>query len=93
MAVTVSISDSFDGGNIEVISVSEPVVSAGGRTAKCTVTVHVKPGEFVHCITCVHRIFLSRPNPNKHIRLQSEILHVMVHVTPGEFAKCSQLQL
>ena len=47
MAVTVSISDSFDGGNIEVISVSEPVVSAGGRTAKCTVTVHVKPGEFV----------------------------------------------
>ena len=51
MAVTVSITDSFDGGNIEVISVSEPVVSAGGRTAKCTVTVHVKPGEFVDCNT------------------------------------------
>lgn len=41
--IKVSITASHDGGNIELISQSEPVIS--GRTAKVTVTVHVKPGE------------------------------------------------
>ena len=44
--VKISITASHDGGNIELISISEPVVSSGGRTAKCIVTVHVKPGEY-----------------------------------------------
>ena len=41
--VKVGITASHDGGNIELISQSEPVIT--GRTAKVTVTVHVKPGE------------------------------------------------
>ena len=41
--VKVSITASHDGGNIDLISTSEPVIS--GRTAKVTCTVHVKPGE------------------------------------------------
>ena len=42
--VKVSITASHDGGNIEVLSIGEPVIS--GRTAKATVTLHIKPGEF-----------------------------------------------
>jgi len=38
-----SITSSFDGGNIEVVSQSEPIIA--GRTAKLTVNVNVKPGE------------------------------------------------
>ncbi|KAL7547810.1 hypothetical protein ACHAWF_011082 [Thalassiosira exigua] len=43
--VKISITASHDGGNVRLISATEPELSAGGRTAKCTVTVHVKPGE------------------------------------------------
>ena len=42
--VKISITASHDGGNIEVISIGETVIS--GRTAKVTVTLHIKPGEF-----------------------------------------------
>ena len=47
-AIGFSITSSFDGGNIEVVSQSEPVIS--GRTAKLTVNVNVQPGEknYVH---------------------------------------------
>jgi hypothetical protein len=48
--VKVSITASHDGGNIEVISISEPVIS--GRTAKVTVTVHIKPGKII--IICLN---------------------------------------
>jgi hypothetical protein len=44
-AVKISVTASHDGGNAELISVTEPIISSGGRTAKCTVNVHVKPGE------------------------------------------------
>ena len=40
--VKVGITASHDGGNIELISQTDPIIS--GRTAKLTVTVHVKPG-------------------------------------------------
>jgi len=47
-----SITSSFDGGNIEVVSQNDPVIS--GRTARLTVNVNVKPGEknYVHQIMC-----------------------------------------
>ena len=48
--VKVSITASHDGGNIELISISEPVIS--GRTAKVTVTVHIKPGKII--IICLN---------------------------------------
>lgn len=43
--IKISITASHDGGNADLISVTEPIISSGGRTAKCTVNVHVKPGE------------------------------------------------
>jgi hypothetical protein len=42
--VKVSITAAHDGGNIEVISSGETVIS--GRTAKVTVILHIKPGKF-----------------------------------------------
>lgn len=51
--VKISITASHDGGNIEVISIGETVIS--GRTAKVTVTLHIKPGEF-----------FSGPGHNRH---------------------------
>ena len=42
--VKVGITASHDGGNIEVLSIGEPVIS--GRTAKVAVSVNIKPGQF-----------------------------------------------
>jgi hypothetical protein len=44
-AIKVGITASHDGGNIEVVSIGEPVIS--GRTAKVTVSVNIKPGEWM----------------------------------------------
>ena len=45
-AVSVSITTSYDGANIEVISQTEPDVSPEGKhSAKCTVILRVRPGE------------------------------------------------
>ena len=52
-----SITSSFEGGNIEVVSQGEPVIS--GRTAKLTVNVSVKPGEKIMFISCVIFFMLS----------------------------------
>ena len=52
--VKVGITASHDGGNIELISQSEPVISAGGRTAKITVKIHVKPGK-LHIFNPIHQ--------------------------------------
>jgi hypothetical protein len=46
-AVKVGITASHDGGNIEVLSIGEPEIS--GRTAKVTILVNIKPGEWVAC--------------------------------------------
>ena len=44
-AIKVGITASHDGGNIEIVSIGEPVIS--GRTAKVTVSVDIKPGEWM----------------------------------------------
>jgi len=52
-----SITSSFDGGNIEVVSQNDLVIS--GRTAKLTVNVNVKPGEKLKLCSSDVSFFLS----------------------------------
>jgi len=57
--VKISITASHDGGNIEVISQTEPEISTSGRTAKCTVTVHVKPDVYTELEKIAHMQYFS----------------------------------
>ena len=77
-AIGFSITSSFDGGNIEVVSQSgEPIIS--GRTAKLTVNVNVKPGEknYVHKM-CHFFSMLSTTYSNSHVHI---ILTDHVYIT------------
>ncbi|KAL7543115.1 hypothetical protein ACHAXR_012414 [Thalassiosira sp. AJA248-18] len=58
-AVKISITSSHDGGNIELISQTEPIISAGGRTAKCTVKVHVQPDVYTELEKIAHMQYFS----------------------------------
>lgn len=53
----VSITASHDGGNIEVISQTKPIIS--GRTAKVVVTVHVKPDVYTELEKIAHMQYFS----------------------------------
>jgi len=57
--VKISITASHDGGNIQLISQSDPEISSGGRTAKCTVTVHVKPDVYTELEKIAHMQYFS----------------------------------
>jgi len=57
--VKVSITASHDGGNIEVISQTKPEIYSGGRTAKCTVTLHVKPDVYTELEKIAHMQYFS----------------------------------
>jgi len=57
--VKISITASHDGGNIEVISHTESEISTAGRTAKCTVTVHVKPDVYTELEKIAHMQYFS----------------------------------
>mmetsp|Transcript_25090 Transcript_25090/g.60370 ORF Transcript_25090/g.60370 Transcript_25090/m.60370 type:complete len:525 (-) Transcript_25090:32-1606(-) len=55
--VKVGITASHDGGNIELISQTDPIIS--GRTAKLTVTVHVKPDVYTDLEQIAHMQYFS----------------------------------
>jgi hypothetical protein len=44
--VKVNISAAYDGGNISLVSKSTPQISSGGRSAKLTVQLNVRPDVF-----------------------------------------------
>jgi hypothetical protein len=57
VAIKLSITASHDGGNIQLVSQTEPIIS--GRTAKCTVKLNVKPDVYTDFEKIAHMQYFS----------------------------------
>lgn len=72
-SVKIGISAVHDGGNIEFISQSE--LEVNGRTAKCVVTVHVKPGECFQQIASYFAFLYAIPSLLYFILAQTQTMY------------------
>jgi murein tripeptide amidase MpaA len=59
MTIGISITDSFDGGNIKFISQSEVIPSPTARTAECTITLQIKPDVYTESEQTSHMQFFA----------------------------------
>eukprot|EP01082_Thalassiosira_pseudonana_P006095 g5556.t1 g5556 contig2:779973-781534(-) len=57
--VKVNISAAYDGGNISLVSKSTPQISSGGRSAKLTVQLNVRPDVFTELEKIAHMQYFS----------------------------------
>ena len=55
--IKLSITASHDGGNIQLVSQTEPIIS--GRTAKCTVKLNIKPDVYTDFEKIAHMQYMS----------------------------------
>lgn len=59
MAIKISVTDAFDGGNIQMISQSELVHSQNKQTAECTITLQIKPDVFTESENAHHMQYFA----------------------------------
>ena len=57
VVIKLSITASHDGGNIQLVSQTEPIIS--GRTAKCTVKLNIKPDVYTDFEKIAHMQYFS----------------------------------